>query len=200
MRVSLEKGGVGSLNYIDTTPIPLDHEIHSSTIHVNSRTRHHLNSDPSTTNLKYSVCRCPSEIHVFDHIPHKEIRTITINDMCCWPFVDVILEESPPKRKSATRAKRGRLVPTAAVGKQDKHVLVSDRIHMHPGVSEFFFDTNFLPLTPTHFPFPRYNTNFPFHSSSQTHTTHNQFILRSQITQPPTPKRKIKNERSKISP
>lgn len=136
MRVNLEKGGVGSLNYVDTTPIPLDHEIHPSTIHVNSRTHYHLNSDPSTTNLTCSVCRCPSEIHVYDHIPHTESRTITINDMCCWPFVDVILEESPPKRRSATRTKRERVAPTAAVGKQDQRVLVSDRIHMHPGVSE----------------------------------------------------------------
>lgn len=136
MRVNLEKGGVGSLNYVDTTPIPLDHEINPSTIHMNSRTHYHLNSDPSTTNLTCSVCRCPSEIHAYDHTPHTESRTITINDMCCWPFVDVILEESPPKRRSATRTKRERVVPTAAVGKQDQRVLVSDRIHMHPGVSE----------------------------------------------------------------
>lgn len=136
MRVNLENGGVGSLNYVDTTPIPLDHEIRPSTIHVNSRTHCHLNSDPLTANLKCSVCRCPSEIHVYDHIPQTESRIITINDMCCWPFVDVMLEESPPKRRSATRAKRGRAVPTAAVGKQDQRVLVSDRIHMHQGVSE----------------------------------------------------------------
>ena len=139
MRVNLEKGGVGSLNYIDTTPIPLDHEIHPSAIHMNSIIRHHLNSHSSTNIVKCSVCRRPSEIHVYDHIPHTESPTITNNDMCCWPFVDVILEESPPKRRSVTRAKREKVVPTAAVGKQDQHIVVSDRLHMHPGVSRTYF-------------------------------------------------------------
>lgn len=144
MRVNLEKGRVGSLNYVDTTSIPLNHKIHFSTI------RHHLNSDSSTTKgVKYSVCRCPSEIHVYDHIPHTESRTITNNDMCCWPFVDVILEESPPKRGSAKRAKRGRVETTAAMGKQDQRMLVSDQLHMYPGVSRAsFFDTVFLLLPP----------------------------------------------------
>lgn len=183
MRVNLEKGGVGSLNYIDTTPIPLDHDIHSSTIHMNSIIGHHLNSHCSTTNVKCSVCRRPSEIHVCNHIPHTEGRTITNNDMCCWPFVDVILEESPPKRRSATRAKRERVVPTAAVGKQDQHILVSDRLHMHPGVSRIFFLIPISSAYTTHFPFPRYNTISPFHSSRRPTSTII-FHLRSII--PPT--------------
>lgn len=135
---NLEKGGVGSLNYV---VIPLDHDIYSSTVYVNYLIRHHLNSDFSTTNVKCSDCRRFSEIHVYDHSLHTERPTTTTNnDMCCWPFMDVILEESPPlKGRSAKRAKRGRVLPTAAAGQQDQHILVSDRLHMHPGVSRVDF-------------------------------------------------------------
>lgn len=172
MRENLEKCGVSSLNYINTTPIPLDREIHSSTIHMNSIICHHLNSDSSTTNVKCSVCQRFSEIPVYDHILYTERRTITSNDMCCWPFVGVILEDPPPKRRSATRSKRERVESTAAVGQQDQYTLVSDRLHMHPGVSRIdFFDTNFRSLTPhtSHFTFPHYNTVFPSHSPIYEH-------------------------------
>lgn len=161
MRENSEEGGVGSLNYLDTTPIPLDHEIRSLTIHMNPIIRHHLNFDSSTTNLKCSVFRPFGEKHVYDHILHTERLTITNNDMCCWPFVDVILEDSPPKRRSATRAKK-RVVPTAAAEQQDQHIFVSDRLHMHPGVSRVdFFDTDFLPLPPHTFLFHAITQSIP---------------------------------------
>lgn len=191
MRENSEKGGVGSLNYIDTTPIPLDHEIYSSRVHMNSIIRHHLNSDSSATNVKCSGCRHFREIHVYDHILHTERRTITNNNMCCWPFVDVILEDPPPKRRSAARAKRERVVPTAAAEQQDQRMFVSDRLHMHPGVSRIdFFWYQFPPAYTTHFPFPRYNTNPPNQRTSKII-----FHLRSII--PPT---QNQNERYQLFP
>lgn len=139
MRKNSEEGGVGILKYIDTTQIPLDHGIRSPIVHMNCFIRHHLNSDSSTTNVKSSVYRRCSEIHVSDHILHTERRTATQNNMCCWPFVDVILEDSPPKRRPATRAKREKVVPAVAAEQQDQRMLVSDRLHMHPGVSRIDF-------------------------------------------------------------
>lgn len=159
MRENSEKGGVGTLKYIDTTPIPLNHGIHSSTLHMNSFIHTHLNSGSSATNVKCSVYRRFSEIHVSDHILHKEPRTISQNNMCCWPFVDVIIEDTPPKRRSATRAKKEKAVPAVAAEQQDQHMLVSDRLHMYPGVSRIDFWYHFSSAFTTHLPLTRYNTN-----------------------------------------
>lgn len=136
MRENSEEGGMGTLKYIDTTPIPLDHGIHSSTAHMNTFVSHHLKFDSSTTNVKCSICRRSSEVHVSDRTLHTERLTITQTNMCCWPFVDVILEESPPKRRST---KRDIVVPAVAVEQQDRRMLVSDRLHMYPGVSRIDF-------------------------------------------------------------
>lgn len=53
--------------------------------------------------------------------------------MCCWPFVQVELEDPP---KSAPEEKK-------------EYVLVSDQLRLHPGVSQlFFFSSRYPPTLP----------------------------------------------------
>lgn len=160
MRENSEIGGVGTLKYIDRTPILLDHAIRSSTLHMNSCIHHHLNFGFSTTNVECSVCRRFTEIHV-DHILHTERRTISQSNMCCWPFVDVIIEDTPPRRRSATKAKKEKAVPAVAAEQQDQRMLVSDRLHVYPGVSRIDFCFQFSSAFITHFPLTHHNTNPP---------------------------------------
>lgn len=53
-------------------------------------------------------------------VPNPSYPSQPTIKMCCWPFVDVQLEEAPKEEKK-------------------EYVLVSDQLVLHPGVSQSFF-------------------------------------------------------------